>query len=280
MRFAFMLLLLAIACSGTVNPTPTPTPTSTASPPPTSTSTPFPTFTPIPTFIPTVAPTPVPTDTPVPTPTYTPTTTVTPTPLPTLTPTPTPEPTPTPTPVPTPTATPQPTPTPVPLGQWRYYGRDCPKAFSNCHYQKTRLFGIELTAFWHPEPRLWDSPVLMLHCDTSTHRWLRFHLYSGGPKISEWARVLETEVEFNVGIPGPSDAFDTALKGRPGNNIEGLYYDRDETLTASENEALQIVRIIREAERLGKPIYVASFYGGQFDVTGFSNQYLRLPCRK
>ena len=275
----------------TAIPTQTPTPTSkavltpvaTAKPQPTPTPTVVPTWTPEPTATPTPThePTPVPTTTSVPT--YTPQPTYTP--LPTYTPIPSSTPYPTPTPFPTPTSVPltatpsptrmpptlTPTPTlapPADSGDWRYFGPECPDAYDNCVSFSTGTSFMSLDAYWDTNESFYDAPNIKFGC--GARKQSAFTFDGGGP----WIGLSESAINIRFEEYGPEQ----------GTRLETAFGSDDlETVFFSERDDIQIYVLLEDADQQGKDLTMAvvgdyATVVANFDVTGFTTNFQRLPC--
>ena len=266
------------------SPTPAPTWTPTSEPTPAPTWTPTPTPTLAPTLTPTHTPTPEPTATATPTatvppptlapqPTYTPLPTYTP--FPTQTPYPTPTSAPTKAPLPTATATPSHTPippTPLPAisansGDWRYFGPDCPGAYDNCASFASESVFMSLRAYYDTNESFYDEPGIRISCFQGAPN---FTFDSGGPWIGLGEMGLSVRYEdqdVNQGTWYRTD------KGS--DDLESVWF--------SDRDTQAILGFIENADRQSKNVTIgaSSDYDtvvSDFDVTGFTANFQRLPC--
>ena len=301
---ASMLFILFLACSSPqASPLPTsPAPTAVATisptkppthtPPPAPTATVVPSATPLPTDTPTPTsnPTPTPTSSPTPAPTYTPlpTTTPVPTAIPTsppLTATPSPTATPLPTPTLLPTVTPAPTPTPIPtltpipnnIGDWYYYGPDCPDAYSDCPIFSSESYFISLDAFEDTNESFYETPDIRIACRP---RGPMVGFDGGGPWIGLGEAGFSIAIDNLLGDEKEwpnSDTTNTFWTDDGSDDLARIYFDR--------RDSVAIIRRIQDAEAQETTISfgVASDYGGviaDFDPIGFSTVFSRLPCSR
>ena len=261
----------------TITPTPEPTATSTAIPVPTTaptllptpTKAPIPTARPTPTPIPTPTPTAIPLPTPTPYPTQTPYPTYTPYPTPTLAPTPTLTPTATPTPTVTPIPTPVPTISPsqsVNNGDWTYFGPDCPDAHENCASFPSDHQFISIKSYDDTNEDFYDEPGVRISCRRG---YPSFVFDGGGPWIG------------GIGTTGLNARFvsDAIEDGQwfwtEDNEFEYVGFER--------MESAGIINIIQDADLQDRDLIfgVSGDYDtvvADFDVTGFTTNYQRLPC--
>ena len=249
-------------------PTPTPTPTLAPTAPPPPTYTPYPTATLYPTY------TPYPTATSVPTPTPAPTATATATPNPTSTPEPTftrqttatattaPEPTPTVT--NTPTALP---PLPAGNGDWTYFGPECPDGFENCApFKSDDVNFISLDSHYDTNESFYDEPGIRVSCFRGNPG---FTFDGGGPWIEGNGRS-GLNLRFAEQEPENGTFYWT-----DDNDFEYVGFDR--------RDERDILTFLEQAERQGKDVRmgVSGDYDtvvADFDVTGFTTNFQRLPC--
>ena len=172
-----------------------------------------------------------------------------------------------------PPPTPRPTPTPAnsdPLppgnGDWTYFGPECPDGFGNCAQVYTQNQFISLDAYNDTNQSFYDDASIRISC------------WRNAPSL-----VFDGGGEWIGGV------------GRTGLNIrtteqaieEGIYFwteDNDlEYVGFDRRESLNILALFEQAERLGKDVTmgVSGDYDtvvADFDVTGFTANFQRLPC--
>ena len=238
---------------------PTPKPTDTQAPSPTSTASPTPTSmpTPTPTLVPTLTPVPMPTSTIIPT--STPMPTSTPVPEPTL------EPTAVSTPLPTLTPTPQPIASEG-NGDWIYFGPECPDAYDNCAFYSSEHVFMSLEAYSDTNESFYDEAGVRISCWRGSPSLV---FDGGGPWIGGTGRT-GLNVRFASAKPEEGTHFRT-----DDNDFEYVEFDR--------TESAGIIAFIEDAERQRKDVTFGAVGDydtvvADFDVTGFTTNYQRLPC--
>ena len=176
-----------------------------------------------------------------------------------------------PTPRPTATATPVPTARPsqsVNDGDWRYFGPECPDGYENCVSFPSDDSFIALDAYEDTNEDFYDKPSISISC----FREQPFFAFDGG---------------------GPSIAL-----GQTGMNIrwvtqdpeQGTHFRTDsgsddlETIWFTDRDTRAILGLIQDAERQSTDITIGAVgeydavVVADFDVTGFTTNYQRLPC--
>lgn len=279
---AFLLLIVLAACIPEAdNPTEVPLQVaeapdiqeSTSEPLPTPTLTPaatlVPTRTPAPTFTPVSTPTPIATPTPLPPPTWTPEPTREP--EPTWTPVPTFTPVPTPTPTPTPLPTPTPTPTPIPgpdLGDWEYFGPECPDGFPNCVLQSDDP-SILLEAYGYKDNWLYNEPWISISCYEGDWSFL---FWSGGPSLGGFGKRVSLEASLKSDSQQSTGYFRKTIE----------FNFLSKSLSFYGDEAGRLLRFLEAAAQENEDvrIFVIGYNSvwGYFDVTGLTANLQRLPC--
>ena len=169
-----------------------------------------------------------------------------------------------------PDLTPQPTPTirptPVPQvehgGDWMYGEVECPKNFDHCDwFISNHPYFISLETDYK-----YDDTSIQVSCYKGEPN---FMLVGGGP----WIGV--GDIKLNIRFVGRAPEEGTYWTDKVVDAFEWIWFGTQETSS--------ILAYIEEAERQGKDITIETFGDDEtvvanFDVTGFTMSYQRLPC--
>lgn len=188
-----------------------------------------------------------------------------------------PEPTATPRPTATPTPEPTATPTPTPPvsqdnGDWIFFGPDCPDAYPNCAPFSSQSTLIGLTAYADSNEEIHDNDAYMFVDCAAGNPYFNFS--GGGPPIDIEAATLNIRY---LGQPTSEGTWYLALA------IDA----ENEFVWFSSNDTRAILQFIEQADNQNNDVLIEAVFavdGGthevfaNFDVTGFTINFQRLPC--
>ena len=173
--------------------------------------------------------------------------------------------------VPTPSPTPVPTPT---AGGWRYFGPDCPDAYTNCVATASEDYFISLKSyFWDTNPTVYNAPNILVACFHQGKPSVQFG--AGGLPIA-----LDTVSLYGIIHPGDFDWSDSSkfVASGIGDSANLFWVDKHDSKT--------IIQLIQAAEkREGETLTFGAINDhddttvvADFNVSGFTLNFERLPC--
>lgn len=159
-------------------------------------------------------------------------------------------------------------------GDWDYFGPECPDAYENCALIASPSRFISLDAYNDTNESFYDTPDMDISCSRG-NLWFRFD--GGGPLIG-WG---ETGLSVLIGSPfGTRPDWSSATTFWTDEGSDDL-----ERVWSDSRDSAAIISLIQDTERQEEPLtigVVGELEGNavfaDFDVTGFTTNFQRLPC--
>ena len=166
--------------------------------------------------------------------------------------------------------------TPAPLlpegnGNWIYFGPECPDGFGNCALLPSDKVSLLLEAYYNANESFHDEPDILVSCFRGNSY---FTFDGGGP----WIALGEARMNIRFASQGPE---------------EGTHYSTDRgsedlgSIVFGSRDTNAILKFIQDADQQGKDVRmvvsgdhhaVVAAVVADFDVTGFTTNFQRLPC--